>query len=108
MRCKFLIFVTIFSISIAGCSLAGRLVYLPDINQGNYLSSSDTEKIKKGMTQQQVIDILGTPMLQNPFSQKIWYYICRGKVGHEKIKQKTLILTFDDNGILIDIKDHNN
>ncbi|MGP1923962.1 MAG: outer membrane protein assembly factor BamE [Arsenophonus sp. NEOnobi-MAG3] len=104
MRCKLLIAGISIIVLIAGCSIAERFVYRPDINQGNYLSASDIEKIQKGMTQQQVAYTLGTPMLKEPFGEQVWYYIFRQQLKHEKVKQQTLTLTFDRNGILIDIK----
>ncbi|SPP31727.1 Outer membrane protein assembly factor BamE [Arsenophonus endosymbiont of Aleurodicus floccissimus] len=107
MRCKLLIVAAMSVVVLtAGCSIAERLVYRPDINQGNYLSASDLAKIQKGMTQQQVAYTLGTPMLKEPFGQQVWYYIFRQQPGHETVKQQTLTLTFDRNGILVDIKNN--
>lgn len=107
MRCKLLIAAAMSVVVLtAGCSIAERLVYRPDINQGNYLSASDVAKIQKGMTQQQVAYTLGTPMLKEPFGQQVCYYIFRQHPGHEKVKQQTLTLTFDRNGILVDIKNN--
>nr|CBA71982.1 lipoprotein [Arsenophonus nasoniae] len=106
MRCKLLIAAALSVVLTAGCSMAERLVYRPDINQGNYLSTSDVAKIQKGMTQQQVAYTLGTPMLKDPFGQQVWYYIFRQQPGHEEVKQQTLTLTFDQNGILVDIKNN--
>lgn len=91
----------------AGCSMFERIVYRPDINQGNYLTSNEVAKIKKGMTQQQVAFTLGTPMLQDPFGSQTWYYVFRQEPGHEKVKQETLTLIFDNSGILTEIKNIN-
>ncbi|HGJ5877153.1 MAG TPA: outer membrane protein assembly factor BamE [Arsenophonus sp.] len=105
MRCKLLITAAMSVVVLtAGCSMTERLVYRPDINQGNYLSANDVAKIQKGMTQQQVAYTLGTPMLKESFGQQVWYYVFRQQSGHEKVKQQTLTLTFDRNGILVDIK----
>ncbi|MFP3029062.1 MAG: outer membrane protein assembly factor BamE [Arsenophonus sp.] len=104
MHSKLLIAAMFIVVLIAGCSMAERFIYRPNINQGNYLYASDIAKIQKGMTQQQIIYILGTPMLKEPFGQKVWYYIFRQQLKHKKIKQQTLLLIFDRNGILIDIK----
>lgn len=87
-----------------GCSMMERLVYHPDINQGNYLTAKDVAKIQKGMTQQQVAYTLGTPMLTDPFGTQTWYYVFRQELGHDPVKQETLTLSFDRNGILTEIK----
>ncbi|AEW44408.1 Subunit of Outer Membrane Protein Assembly Complex: SmpA [Serratia symbiotica str. 'Cinara cedri'] len=106
MLCKILSAFTIaFIILTTGCSFFEKIVYRPDISQGNYLTSPDVVKIKKGMTQQQVVDILGTPMLQDPFGAQIWFYIFREeKSGYGRINQYTLTLVFNSIGILKDIQ----
>lgn len=91
-----------------GCSMMERLVYHPDINQGNYLTANDVAKIKKGMTQQQVAYTLGSPMLTDPFGTQTWYYVFRQELGHDPVTQETLTLTFDNNGVLTDIKNEKN
>ncbi len=87
----------------AGCSTLERVVYRPDINQGNYLVANDVAKIHTGMTQQQVAYTLGTPMMRDPFGSNVWYYVFRQEPGHEHVKQQTLTLTFDSNGTLTNI-----
>ena len=62
MRCKTLTAAAVVLVMLtAGCSTFEKVVYRPDINQGNYLTSTDVAKIQKGMTQQQVAYTLGTP-----------------------------------------------
>ncbi|MGE5088644.1 MAG: outer membrane protein assembly factor BamE [Candidatus Levyibacteriota bacterium] len=50
-------------------------VYKIDINQGNYLSQDMVDKLKVGMTQQQVRQILGTPLVESPFRKDRWDYV---------------------------------
>ncbi|SLM61903.1 MULTISPECIES: outer membrane protein assembly factor BamE [Dickeya] len=102
MRCKTLTVVaTVVVVMLtAGCSTLERVVYRPDINQGNYLASADVAKIHSGMTKQQVIYTLGTPMMQDPFGSDTWYYVFRQQPGHEAVKQQTLTLTFNSQGVL--------
>jgi outer membrane protein assembly factor BamE len=105
MRCKLLTAATVSLVMLtAGCSMFERVIYRPDINQGNYLTPEAVSKIQKGMTQQQVAYTLGTPMLTDPFGTQTWYYIFRQQPGNNKLKQETLTLTFDSNGVLSDIK----
>jgi outer membrane protein assembly factor BamE len=64
MRCKMLTAAAAVLLMLtAGCSTLERVVYRPDINQGNYLTPNDVSKIRVGMTQQQVAYALGTPMM---------------------------------------------
>ena len=105
MRCKTLTAAAVVLVMLtAGCSTFEKVVYRPDINQGNYLTSTDVAKIQKGMTQQQVAYTLGTPMLQDPFGTQTWCYVFRQQPGHEDITQQTLTLTFDSAGVLTDIQ----
>ncbi|MGV3346903.1 outer membrane protein assembly factor BamE [Enterobacteriaceae bacterium LUAb1] len=104
MRCKTLTIATVVTLMLtAGCSTLERVVYRPDINQGNYLVANDISKIHPGMTQQQVAYTLGTPMMRDPFGSNIWYYVFREEPGHENVKQQTLTLTFDSSGVLTTI-----
>lgn len=91
---------------VTGCSVARNLVYHPDINQGNYFTKSDILNIKIGMTKQQVVYILGTPIIHTVFDQQVWYYVYRQQHGYKKVKQITLILIFNRDGILTKIKNN--
>lgn len=69
MRCKTLTAAAVVMLMMtAGCSTLERVVYRPDINQGNYLVANDVAKIHTGMTQQQVAYTLGTPMMKDPLA----------------------------------------
>ncbi|MBW7981983.1 outer membrane protein assembly factor BamE [Enterobacillus tribolii] len=109
MRCKTLTAAAVVLVMLtAGCSTFEKVVYRPDINQGNYLTTAEIAKIHRGMTQQQVAYTLGTPMLQDPFGTSTWYYVFRQQPGHEAISQQTLTLTFDSAGILTGIDNSQN
>lgn len=104
MRCKTLTAATVVLLMLtAGCSTMERVVYRPDINQGNYLTSTDIAQVHNGMTQQQVAYALGTPMMTDPFGSNTWIYVFRRQPGHEKVTQQTLTLTFNSSGILTNI-----
>ncbi len=105
MRCKTLTAAAVvFLMMTAGCSTLERVVYRPDINQGNYLVANDVSRIHAGMTKQQVAYTLGTPMMSDPFGSNTWYYVFREQPGHENVKQQTLTLTFDSNDTLTHIE----
>jgi outer membrane protein assembly factor BamE len=56
-------------------SLSSFEVYKIDINQGNYLSQDMVDKLKAGMTKQQVKLILGTPLVTSAFRDNRWDYV---------------------------------
>lgn len=96
MNYKRLIISIIMLMFTTSCSLLEKAVYHPEINQGNYLTSADIAKIHTGMTKQQVIYILGTSMLKDPFDSNTWYYICYRDLDQELITPQTLIFNKSD------------
>lgn len=103
MICKTLTAISIMLMFTACCSVFEKVVYRPDINQGNYLTDADVAKIHTGMTKQQVTYNLGTSMMKDPFDSNTWYYIFRRESGHEFVSQQTLTLIFNNSDILIHI-----
>ena len=73
----------LFAMLLAACAAADRYapswrslgVYKIDINQGNYLSQDAVDKLKVGMTQPQVKQLLGTPLVTSPFRADRWDYV---------------------------------
>ncbi|WP_395480086.1 outer membrane protein assembly factor BamE [Candidatus Curculioniphilus buchneri] len=104
MNYKTLIMIFLVLMIITGCSVFERVIYHPEINQGNYLTTADIAKIHIGMTKKQIVYILGTPMLKDPFGSNILYYIFRRDHGIKSIFQQTLILTFNNVDILTHIE----
>lgn len=85
---------------LSGCSFLNSLVYKIDIPQGNYIDSRQVEKLRVGMTKEQVNFVLGTPVASNPFDQNTWHYLYRYKTGKGVLLKKELIVAFDDNNKL--------
>jgi outer membrane protein assembly factor BamE len=80
----------LFSVLLSSCGGAtGPLsLYKMDIRQGNYVTAEMREKLKLGMSRQQVRYVLGTPMISDPFHADRWDYVYllehRGKLTEEK------------------------
>lgn len=88
---------------LVGCSSPSNWVYRPDINQGNYLTLDEMAKVNLGMTKQQIMFLLGSPMLTSAYGDSVWYYVFRRQPQHNKVIQQKLILTFDQSEVLIDM-----
>ncbi|MEW9809979.1 MAG: outer membrane protein assembly factor BamE [Candidatus Symbiodolus clandestinus] len=87
--------------SSVGCSNLKRLVYRIDVNQGNYLDAHEIQQLKLGMTQPQVIFLLGTPALQEPFiTGNSWHYLFYRRREHQPATQTDMQLNFDAQGKL--------
>lgn len=60
---------------LALLSLALTACFKPEIRQGNFLEQDKIAQLKMGMTRQQVVFIMGRPMIQDPFHQDRWDYV---------------------------------
>ena len=66
---------TAIAIMLAGCSWLPRLgVYKLDVNQGNYVTQDQVDRLKVGLTRAQVRATMGTPMLTDAFHANRWDY----------------------------------
>lgn len=105
MPIKKIITALCFTFSLSGCSfLYDTFVYQIDITQGNYIDNKKIAQLELGMNQEQVIFVLGSPMLIDQFDSSKWYYIRYIKPGGEDIQQQQVLLTFADR-ILVDIEE---
>ncbi len=68
---------------VAGCSTIDTYlpsarnfgVYKIDVNQGNYLTRDMVDKLKEGLSRNQVRAILGTPLVSSAFRTDRWDYV---------------------------------
>jgi outer membrane protein assembly factor BamE len=83
------------TLSLSGCSfLYDTFVYQIDVTQGNYIDDEKIAQLEIGMSQEQVIFVLGSPMLIDEFDSTKWYYIRYIKPGGEAIQQEQVLLVF--------------
>lgn len=71
--------------------------YRPDIQQGNFVSQEMVAQLKEGMTQDQVIFLLGTPLLNDVFHADRWDYAFRLQKGNGEITTSRVTVFFQDN-----------
>ena len=83
------------AISLSGC------VYKMNIYQGNVLDQEQVDKLKLGMDKNQVIAILGSPQLTDPFHSERWDYYSMSNLDNQKDKTVSLVtLLFEANRIV--------
>ena len=90
---KKLIFITSLIISLVMLS-TGCEPHRIDVQQGNKIKPSALAKLKTGMSRKQVLYVLGTPLLKDPFHQDRWDYIYYLKPGNDTVKQSRVTLYF--------------
>ena len=70
--------------------------YVPDVVQGNFISSEQYAKLKLGMSREQVRQILGTPLLASYFHANRWDYIFEFKRSGQPIGKERHVTVFFD------------
>ena len=76
----------------SGCGI----VYRQPVFQGTLLEKKNVEQLRVGMSQQQVVALLGTPAIADPFHQERWDYIASAKRRRNPTEVKNLTLWFDN------------
>lgn len=98
MKFKNLIFAILTVTTLQACS---NFIYRIDIPQGNFLEQKDVDKLRVGMTREQVIYVLGRPVVKDSFDHDTWYYLYELKPGMtDDYFRKELVINFDDDGIV--------
>jgi len=101
------LWVSLFCLVLGGCSSAIDNTqrawmnsifqpYVPDVVQGNFISSEQYSKLKVGMTREQVRQIMGTPLLASYFHANRWDYVFEFKREGETVgKERRVTLIFE-------------
>ena len=63
---------------LSGCNL----IYKQPLFQGNLLDKKNVEQLQPGMTRDQVVSLLGTPPLADPFHADRWDYVATERRDH--------------------------
>ncbi len=72
-------------------------VYKLDINQGNYITQDQVDKLKVGQSRQQVRTILGTPLVTDIFHDNRWDYVYEfTRQGHVTEHRKFAVFFNED------------
>ncbi|MCY4419841.1 MAG: outer membrane protein assembly factor BamE [Gammaproteobacteria bacterium] len=81
--------------ALSGCDKGLLTIYKIDVQQGNALLAEDVEKIQVGMGKEQVLFVLGSPLIVDSFHPDRWDYVYLLKPGYGPIQRKQLTLIFD-------------
>jgi outer membrane protein assembly factor BamE len=70
---------------LLACSNIGNMdfpgVYKISIPQGNIITQEMVDQLRPGMTKRQVIFVMGTPLVRDPFHQDRWDYVYNFQPG---------------------------
>jgi outer membrane protein assembly factor BamE len=82
------------------CLVSGCSVYRPTIQQGNILDRDEIAKLKPGMSRRQVIFVVGTPLLEDPFHHDRWDYVHTVKNGKTQLTTIQHLTLYFKNDVL--------
>ncbi|MGI8559990.1 MAG: outer membrane protein assembly factor BamE [Luteimonas sp.] len=86
----------LLAFGVAGCGL----LYKQPIYQGNLIEKSAADQLQAGMDRQQVMTLLGTPSIADPFHQQRWDYTATQRTGRRnRTEVKTLTLWFENDAL---------
>ncbi len=91
------------ALPLAGCeslqrtdSLLGFITpYRIDIVQGNAITREQVALVKPGLSRLQVRDIMGTPLIADPFHAGRWDYIFTLRRPGAQPQRRSVVVTFD-------------
>ena len=75
---------------VTNCSVFG--VHKINIDQGNIVNQNTINDLKLGMTRRQVIYVMGTPLVIDPFNSDTWGYYYGVEV--KKVERNTNRISF--------------
>ena len=71
-------------------------VYNPSVMQGSVLDIVAVEKLQLGMSKSNVMNLIGSPSINDPFHQYQWDYIHHSTLNGEQLIHYRLRLVFDE------------
>ncbi len=95
-------------LGLAGCAssrqsedgfLSRITPYRIEIVQGNVITSEQVARVRAGLTRAQVRDILGTPLLADPFHADRWDYIFTLRRDGMPSQRRSVIVRFDGDAL---------
>lgn len=88
---KTLMFLTIAGL-LMGCRPMLSRIHIIDVEQGNIITTTQVQKLHTGMSYAEVVDLLGTPVLHNTFSDnRLDYYYSIEKPRQARVVKHLVI-----------------
>jgi outer membrane protein assembly factor BamE len=93
MRLIFILLTTVLSLG------ACNLIYKQNVQQGNALEQEDIDELYIGMNRRQVLFVLGTPSVRDPFHEDRWDYVQTFSRRGGPLVQRTVTLMFENDAL---------
>jgi len=100
MTRKLALMLTLLALALSACS-TWRVpqfpgVYRIPISQGNLITQEMIDQLEPGMTRRQVVFVMGTPLVRDPFHQDRWDYVFNYQPGGGIRGQERVTLYFEN------------
>lgn len=84
------------AVLISGCGI----LYKQPIYQGNLIEKTAADQLQAGMSKQQVMTLLGTPSIADPFHHERWDYTASERTNRRgTVEVKNLTLWFEGDAL---------
>lgn len=83
----------LLTLALAAVTAGCGVLYRQPIHQGNLLEKANVEQLQQGIDKRQVMVLLGSPSIADPFHHERWDYTASqrtGRVGKTEVKNLTL------------------
>jgi len=88
---------SIFTLLIVMLTATGcNLIYKQNIQQGNAIEQDDLDELYIGMNQRQVLFVMGTPSVRDPFHKERWDYVQTFSRRGGPMVERTVTLRFEN------------
>ena len=88
-----LLVVLALALLTSGCGM----LYRQPIYQGNLLEKANVDQLQAGMDKRQVMTLLGSPSVADPFHHDRWDYVATQRTGRVgKTERKTFTVFFEN------------
>src|SRR3990167_10554956 len=95
---KKIISLLLMGLLLSGCSLFRT--HKMDIDQGNIITEANVKRLHKGMSQDQVESIMGSPVLRDIFSEDRTTYLYTFQPGYGPFTEKRVICHFKSDRLI--------
>ena len=89
---------------LVACNNIGSMdfpgVYKISIPQGNIITQEMIDQLRPGMTKRQVIFVMGTPLVRDPFHQDRWDYVYNFMPGGGVRGQERVSVFFEEDQLV--------
>lgn len=91
-----LILALLVALVVSGCGI----LYKQPIYQGNLIEQSSVDQLQAGMDKQQVVVLLGSPSIADPFHHQRWDYTSTRRINRRGTTEiKNLTLWFENDSL---------